>query len=88
MFLGRHHELSQLQHLYDLQNFQLFILYGWRRVGKTSLLKEFCKDKDNIFFYAELSSKTILKNFPRLFLSITAIAGQSLLSHGIARCNI
>ena len=56
MFLGRRYELSQLQHLYDLKNFQLFILYGLRRVGKTSLLKEFCKDKNNIFFSAELSS--------------------------------
>ena len=57
MFIGRDYELSQLRHLYELNNFQLFILYGRRRVGKTSLLKEFCKDKKNIFFSAEISSK-------------------------------
>jgi len=57
LFIGRDYELSQLRHLYELNNFQLFILYGRRRVGKTSLLKEFCRDKKNIFFSAEISSK-------------------------------
>ena len=67
MFLGRRYELSQLQYLYDLQNFQLFILYGRRRVGKTSLLKEFCMDKNNIFFSAELSSnKYNLEKFSQI----------------------
>lgn len=70
MFLGRHNELSQLQHLYDLQNFQLFILYGRRRVGKTSLLKEFCRNKNNIFFSAELSSnKYNLEKFSQIVFS-------------------
>ena len=67
MFLGRHYELSQLRRLYDSQDFQLFILYGRRRVGKTSLLKEFCKDKNNIFFSAELSSnKYNLEKFSQI----------------------
>ena len=67
MFLGRRYELSQLQYLYGLRNFQLFILYGRRRVGKTSLLKEFCRDKNHIFFSAELSSnKYNLEKFSQI----------------------
>ena len=64
MFLGRQTELKELQRLYEKDGFQLFILYGRRRVGKTSLLKEFCKSKNTIFFSAELSnSKANLEKF-------------------------
>ena len=40
MFRGREKELSELNRLYTQNLFQLFILYGRRRVGKTALLKE------------------------------------------------
>ena len=64
MFIGRQIELSELQRLYEKSGFQLFILYGRRRVGKTSLLKEFCGNRDAIFFSAELSnSKANLEKF-------------------------
>lgn len=56
MFIGREKELEALNKLYERKEFQLFILYGRRRVGKTTLLNEFCKDKDAIFFSAELSN--------------------------------
>ena len=46
MFLGRGQELVELEDLYVQDQFQLFILYGRRRVGKTTLLNEFCKKKD------------------------------------------
>jgi AAA+ ATPase superfamily predicted ATPase len=35
---------------------ELFVLYGRRRVGKTELLREFCREKAHIFFVATLSS--------------------------------
>ena len=56
MFLGRRRELGQLNALFDERKFQLFILYGRRRVGKTALLKEFCRDKESIFYSAQLSN--------------------------------
>ena len=55
-FIGREKELSDLDELYRQNRFQLFILYGRRRVGKTTLLNEFCKDKDAIFYSAEQSN--------------------------------
>ena len=42
MFHGRERELNELNRLYRENRFQLFVLYGRRRVGKTALLKEFC----------------------------------------------
>ena len=64
MFIGRERELDKCNKLYEQGKFQLFILYGRRRVGKTTFLKEFCKDKDTIFYSAEQSnSKMNLKKF-------------------------
>ncbi len=66
-FIGREKELRALQDLYEDARFQLFILYGRRRVGKTTLMSEFCRDKDAIFFSAtESSSKFNLERFSEI----------------------
>lgn len=57
MFVGREKELRDLQRLYEEDSFQMFVLYGRRRVGKTTLLNEFCKGKGTIFYSAEQSSR-------------------------------
>ena len=56
MFVNRTQELERLQARYASQRAELFVLYGRRRVGKTELLREFCRDKAHIFFVATLSS--------------------------------
>lgn len=67
MFFGRERELSDLEAIYAQDRFQLFIVYGRRRVGKTTLLNEFCKDKDAIFYSSEQSSpKLNLDKFSEL----------------------
>lgn len=66
-FIGREGELAELNEMYARDTFQLFILYGRRRIGKTTLLNEFCKGKDAIFYSAELSNtKLNLEKFSRL----------------------
>lgn len=66
-FIGREKELTDLNGLYAQDKFQLFILYGRRRVGKTTLLNEFCKDKDTIFYSAEQSNNKLnLEKFSSL----------------------
>ncbi|MGN1304648.1 MAG: ATP-binding protein [Oscillospiraceae bacterium] len=57
MFIGREKELDKLNKLYSTGKFQMPVVYGRRRVGKTALLNEFVKDKDAIFFTAIESSK-------------------------------
>lgn len=67
LFIGREKELAELNDLYIQDRFQLFVLYGRRRVGKTTLLNEFCKGKDAIFYSAEQSNdKLNLEKFSRL----------------------
>ena len=67
MFIGRESELDELNALYTEDAFQLVVMYGRRRVGKTTLLNEFCKDKEAIFFPAEQSNdKLNLEKFSNL----------------------
>ncbi len=64
MFVGRQPELQKLNNLYATDKFQLAVIYGRRRVGKTTLINQFVKDKDVIFFTGlETSSKENLANF-------------------------
>ncbi len=59
MFIGRETELADLNDMYNQNKFQLFVLYGRRRVGKTTLINEFCKNKDAIFYSAEQSNNKL-----------------------------
>ena len=52
MFLCREQELSTLNKRYQKSTFECIIIYGRRRVGKTSIINEFCKAKPTIFFSA------------------------------------
>ena len=52
MFFGRTEELKLLEKRYQKGKFECIVMYGRRRVGKTELIKEFCKDKPTIFFSA------------------------------------
>ena len=52
MFYCREQELQKLNRRYADQHFECVVIYGRRRVGKTALIQEFCKDKPVIFFSA------------------------------------
>lgn len=64
MFVGRHQELEQLNQAYQENNFQFTVIYGRRRIGKTSLINEFLKDKKAIYYVAlEENAEDNLKRF-------------------------
>lgn len=50
MFIGRKDELAFLKSRYEKNNGQLIVLYGRRRIGKTELLHEFCRDIPHVFY--------------------------------------
>ena len=52
MFIDRHQELAALEQIFQSKVAEFFVLYGRRRVGKTELLTQFCKDKRSIYFLA------------------------------------
>lgn len=53
MFVGREKELDSLNKLYNEKSFQMVVIYGRRRIGKTTLINEFISDKPAIFFTAQ-----------------------------------
>ncbi len=65
-FIGRKKELSILENLYNSNKFEMLILHGRRRVGKSYLLSHFSSlhEKNSVYFCADKSSeKDNVKNF-------------------------
>ncbi len=50
MFIGRSKELETLEKLYHQNSFQFVVIYGRRRIGKTTLINEFIKGKKAVFY--------------------------------------
>lgn len=64
MFVAREHELQVLEKLFTSDSFEMVVLYGRRRVGKTALIDEFVKDKRVLYFTAiQQSAKMNLEDF-------------------------
>ena len=59
LFIGRESELQFLNDAYESDKAEFIVLYGRRRVGKTELLNEFCKDKDAIFYTCREYTDTV-----------------------------
>jgi AAA+ ATPase superfamily predicted ATPase len=62
MFYCREEELGKMNRRYADGNFECIVIYGRRRVGKTALINEFCKDKPVIYFSALRATANIATN--------------------------
>ena len=56
-FIDREYEMETLESEYRRKGSALVIMYGRRRVGKTTLISEFIKDKNALFFLASEESE-------------------------------
>jgi len=64
MFVGRLKELEVLDTMWEQSTFQMMVLFGRRRVGKTALLDEFSKDKNTLYFTArQQTTQNNLRDF-------------------------
>lgn len=52
MFYCREEELKLMNRRFEKGRFECIVIYGRRRVGKTALINEFCKDKPTVYFSA------------------------------------
>lgn len=70
MFVGRERELRKLEALYKREEFEFVVFYGRRRVGKTTLINEFLKNKTAFYYMAvEGTRKENLSGLSKIFLS-------------------
>ena len=51
-FIGRERELDSLKEFYERDGIGMIVIYGRRRIGKSTLIAEFVKDKKFIFYTA------------------------------------
>lgn len=54
-FIDRESEMDSLEKWHGTGNFELIVVYGRRRVGKTFLLKKFLEEKNGIYFLCDRS---------------------------------
>ncbi|MDR3293662.1 MAG: ATP-binding protein [Clostridiales bacterium] len=73
MFLGRKEELKRLNEMHESDKFEMAIVYGRRRVGKSELIKKFCEGKRAVYFTAIESASGY--NLSALINSIYALSG-------------
>jgi AAA+ ATPase superfamily predicted ATPase len=63
-FIGRQREIAFLEELHASKKPELFVLYGRRRVGKTELLQQFCRERRAVYFLAaQVREKDNLRAF-------------------------
>ena len=71
MFIGRTRELHSLEEVYNKKGFGMTVLYGRRRIGKSTLISEFAKEKKTIFYTAtKVSADRNLELFSEQVLSV------------------
>ncbi len=60
MFVNREKELQILEEEYRHEAFRFSVIYGRRRVGKTSLIKQFITPRPSIYFLVTLETEVIV----------------------------
>jgi len=75
MFIGRSRELAKLESLYNSDHFEFAVFHGRRRIGKTTLINEFIKDKHAVYYMAvEGTKKENLAGLPESPLAVHAVS--------------
>ena len=78
LFINRRQELTALNQRHTSGNPEFLLVYGRRRVGKTALIKEFCKDKRYIYYLCSqendlIQVKKIAKRIAEYFNEMTPL---------------
>lgn len=62
MFIDRTNELATLEKEYGKKEASFVVVYGRRRIGKTTLIRHFCEDKRSLYFLATEENETENRN--------------------------
>lgn len=75
MFINRYEELNKLKELYNSDKFEFAVIYGRRRVGKSSLVIESIKDIPNSLYFLAVEQSSF-HNISQLKNEIFRISGN------------
>lgn len=65
--IGRQIELQRLEDMYNSSQFEFLVMYGRRRVGKTTILQEFAHKHNVVFFSAQEKNDALnLSDFSKI----------------------
>ncbi len=65
--IGRGEELGRIEALYQSDTFEFLVMYGRRRVGKTTILQEFAQKREVLFYSAQEKNDSLnLRDFSRM----------------------
>ena len=79
MFVDRKNELDTLNFEYNRKESSFVVIYGRRRVGKTTLINHFCKDKRSIYYLATEENET--ENLNSFKDAVASAMNNTLLSN-------
>ena len=73
-FIGRKDELKKMNAMYKKNKFQMAVVYGRRRIGKTELINHFIEGKPSIYFQA--TESPLKSNLESLSQQIDEFSGE------------
>jgi AAA+ ATPase superfamily predicted ATPase len=90
-FVDREQELDRPRALYQTDDAALAVVYGRRRIGKTTLVLESIKDRDDAVYYqatwgsAEQQIRSFVSDAAAVYPGITRIREERVAGPGLSR---
>ncbi|MCX6583039.1 MAG: ATP-binding protein [Candidatus Aminicenantes bacterium] len=81
MFVGRRKELELLEDAYHSTKSELVVIYGRRRIGKSSLVNHFAREKPYFFPFEAVEGETTQNQIRHFTVSLRKHTGDQLLDH-------
>ncbi len=78
--IGRKHELELLEKFWECDGYDLGVVYGRRRIGKSYLLKYFSEGKRAVMFQATTNEKSNLNDLASLVSSLFSLSSSVVYS--------
>ena len=87
--IGRLDELNQLERFYNSSKFEFLTMYGRRRIGKTTILREFAGRHKALFFSAQEKNDSLnLLDFSKMVQTFSKALLYLLFKIGKLHLNI
>lgn len=81
MFVGRRKELERLEDAYRSPKSELVVLYGRRRIGKSSLVSQFSKGKPHVYAFEAIEGENTAAQVKHFTETLKLLVNDPFLDH-------